>query len=837
MRNDRTAWVILVLLLSLVFLSVTRAPAQEVQKGPLVIYEDGHDTSPLMREMPLLALQPGARGMALPHRKPGPPRVDSSPDSALQQSSPAPQVGTTNGLNFDGMNDRDGFVPPDTNASVGASQVVETVNTSFQVFDKATGASVFGPFSIGSIWTGFSGICGSGNLSDPVVLYDKAAGRWLIAIVAFNSPAFTSNAECIAVSTTSDASGSFNRYAFSFGSDLNDYAKIGVWPDAYYLSANIFPFGGAFIGPQACALNRAAMLAGTAATMQCFQRGTSDASLLPADLDGTTAPPAGSPNFFLELGTSTTLNLFRFHVDFTTPSNSTFTGPTAISVPPYTDACASTGTCIPQQGTTQQLDSLGDRVMFRLAYRNFGSHESLVASHSVASGSSTGVRWYEIRSPNATPTLFQSGTFAPDSNSRWMPSIAMDKAGDIALGYSISSSSMFPSIVYTGRLTGDALGAMESETTIFAGSGSQTGGTINGANRWGDYTSMSVDPADDCTFWYANEYLPVSGNFNWNTRLASFSFPSCVSTAPDFTLSATPPSQTVVQGNSTSYTVTVGAVNGFTGTVTFSASGLPAGANATFSPPTITTSGSSTMTVTTASGTPTGSHTITVTGTSGTAIHTTTVTLVVNAAATPDFSLSASPGSVAITQGTSGTSTITITRQNGFAGNVTLSASGQQSGVTWSYSPNPASTSSSTLTLTASSTATTGTTTVTITGTSGSLIHTTTISLTVNPAAGANFSLSASPSSVAITRGSSGTSTITITRQNGFTGNVTLSASGQPSGVTASFSPNPATSASTITFTASSNAVRGTFTVTVMGTSASLSHTTTISLRVRRGGG
>src|SRR6266852_612044 len=210
-----------------------------------------------------------------------------------------------------------------------------------------------------------------------------------------------------------------------------------------------------------------------------------------------------------------------------------YTGPLAISVGSYSDACAPSGTCIPQQGTTQQLDSLGDRLMFRLAYRNFGSHESLVASHSVASGSSTGVRWYEIQSPNATPTIFQSGTFAPDSKSRWMPSIAMDKAGDIALGYSISSSNMFPSIVYTGRLPGDALGTMESETTIFAGLGSQT----SGLSRWGDYTSMSVDPSNDCTFWYANEYLPASGSFNWNTRLASFTFPSCVSTAPDFTLS------------------------------------------------------------------------------------------------------------------------------------------------------------------------------------------------------------------------------------------------------------------------------------------------------------
>lgn len=806
----------------------TSVSAQEqavVQRGPRIIYEDNHDTSPPVREM---ALGGEDRAKPLPHRRPGPQRVDGTSDLVLQGNA-TPQVSTTNGLNFGGIG-ATGYAPPDTNASVGATQVVETVNLSYEVFNKSTGASVLGPVSIGSIWSGFSGVCGTGNLSDPVVLYDKTAGRWVIAIVAFNS-SFTSNAECVAVSTTSDATGSFYRYAFSFGSDLNDYTKLSVWPDGYYLSANIFPGGGAFIGPVACALNRTAMLAGSAASGLCFQLGTNDASLLPSDQDGSTAPPAGSPNFFMELSTSNTLNLYRFHVDFATPANTTLSGPLAITVPSYTDACGGTGgTCIPQPGTTQQLDTLGERLMFRLAYRNFGSHESLVASHSVTSGSSTAVRWYEIRSPNATPTVFQSGTFAPNANSRWMPSIAMDKAGDIALGYSLSSSSVFPSIAYTGRVSSDALGTMESETTIRPGAGSQTGGL----SRWGDYTSMAIDPVDDCTFWYSNEYLPSSGSFNWATQLASFSFPSCTSTAPDFTVTATPSSQSVVQGSSGQYTVTVGAVNGFNGTVTFSASGLPSGASASFSPGSVTGSGPSTMTVTTATTTPPGTYTITITGTSGSTAHSTSVSLTVSAAATPNFSLSASPSSVTITQGSSGTSTITIAASNGFTGNVTLSASGLPSGVGAAFSPNPA-TSNSTLTLTAGSTATTGTATVTVTGVSGSLTHTTTITLTVNSTGNANFSLSASPSSLFIDAGSTGTSTITITPSNGFTGQVTLSPSGMPSGVTAASSPNPATSSSTLTFIVSNSAPGGTFNVTVTGTSGSLTHTTTIRLTISSG--
>ena len=178
---------------------------------------------------------------------------------------------------------------------------------------------------------------------------------------------------------------------------------------------------------------------------------------------------------------------------------------------------------MPQPGTTTQLDSLADRLMYRLAYRNFGSHESLLVNHSVAVSGGSGVRWYEIQAPNGTPVVAQQGTYAPDSNYRWMGSIAMDKAEDIALGYSVSSSSMYPSIAVAGRLPTDPAGALETETAVMTGSGSQ----IYGLTRWGDYSSMTVDPVDDCTFWYTTEYLVTNGAWNWNTRIVNFQFPEC----------------------------------------------------------------------------------------------------------------------------------------------------------------------------------------------------------------------------------------------------------------------------------------------------------------------
>jgi len=454
-------------------------------------------------------------------------------DPAVQTSTTT-QIATTNGLTFAGVGKGDyGFAPnsapPDTSGAVGATQYVQWVNESFAVFNKSTGAIAAGfPKAGNTLWSGFGGGCEANNDGDPIAQYDKAAGRWVMTQFSVTNPSTYGYLQCVAVSTTSDATGTYNRYSFSYGSaQFNDYPKLGVWPDGYYLTYNIFN-GNTFAGAKTCSLDRAKMLAGAAATQVCFQLSTAYGGLLPADLDGTLAPAAGSPNYQLNFG-SNALNLWKFHVDFAAPASSTLIGPTSIPVAAFTAACGG-GTCIPQAGTAQKLDSLADRLMYRLAYRHFvDGHESLVVNHSVKTGGTKraeldGVRWYEIRTPATTPTVVQQSTYAPDSTtSRWMGSVAMDKVGNMAMGYSASSSTIHPAIRYTGRLATDPLSTMQAENSIVEGGGSQ----LANLARWGDYSAMSIDPVDDCTFWYTSEYLKASGTFNWSTRIASFKLPNC----------------------------------------------------------------------------------------------------------------------------------------------------------------------------------------------------------------------------------------------------------------------------------------------------------------------
>lgn len=453
-------------------------------------------------------------------------------DGALQTSA-GPLVATTAGLNFAGVGKGDyGFsvlyAPPDTVGAVGATQYVQWVNTYFAVFNKSTGAIAPGfPKPGNSPWVGFGGGCETNNDGDPIVQYDKLANRWILTQFSVSTTPYL---QCVAVSQTSDATGAYYRYAFSYGNtQFNDYPKMGVWPDGYYISYNIFNNAQTFAGSKVCAFDRTKMLTGDpTATQQCFQLSTSYGGLLPSDLDGVTAPPAGSPNFFMNFG-SNSLNLWKFHADFANAANTTFTGPTNIPVAAFNAACSGGGACIPQPGTNNKLDSLADRLMYRLAYRNRGGIESLLVNHSVSVGTSkrnqvTSVRWYEVRNPNGTPNVFQQGTLGTsDGIHRWMGSIASDKQGNIALGYSASSSSVYPSIRYTGRLVTDAPGTMQTENIIQAGTGSQTG-TLH---RWGDYSAMTVDPVDDCTFWYTTEYLKANGTWNWSTKIASFKFPGC----------------------------------------------------------------------------------------------------------------------------------------------------------------------------------------------------------------------------------------------------------------------------------------------------------------------
>src|SRR5579863_4474592 len=339
-------------------ISVLPIAGQQNQAYPDVLNELKHDTSPPMRDIhPAAETGPNhvIKLMLTPHQ------VKQGQLDPVVQSSAGTTISAYGALNAGGLGTNGSSAPGDPNGAAGATQYVQWVNFSYAVFDKATGAMTQAARAGSSIWTGFGGQCENNNDGDPIVQYDKAANRWVMAQPVVVSPYMY----CIAVSTTSDATGSYNRYAFSMP-DFPDYPKLGVWPDAYYASFNLFQ-GNNFQGAYACAFDRNAMLNGLAATAQCFTN-PSQASFLPSDLDGLTLPPAGSPDYFVDLNPTSfaALNLYKFHVDFSNSANTTFTGPFSIPVAAYNEACAG-GACVPQLGTTTQLDSLGDRLMYRLA--------------------------------------------------------------------------------------------------------------------------------------------------------------------------------------------------------------------------------------------------------------------------------------------------------------------------------------------------------------------------------------------------------------------------------------------------------------------------------------
>jgi S-layer homology domain len=435
-----------------------------------------------------------------------------------------------------------GCLPPDTNGDVGPNNYVQTVNAAFQIWDKS-GNSLYGPAHINTLFSGFGGPCQTQNSGDPITLYDQAADRWFIAQFTSGTP----YGQCIAISATSDPTGAYHRYFFQQSTSVfYDYPHYGVWPDGYYFTANTFT-GNSFTAPAFGVFERAKMLVGdTTATYQEFNPGTYFGNDLPADMDGANPPPAGSPGIFgSSAGTFSSFRIWHLHVDYPTPANSVLSGPYTVAVAPFDpDMCGGSRNCIAQPGTSAKVDAMDDRIMHRLVYRNMGSYEALLSTVRVdATGTDqAGVRWYEFHAPLSTaPTVYQQGTYAPDTDNRWMPSISMDRDGNIAVGYSVSSSATYPSIRYAGRLVSDPLGQLaQGETTLIAGTGSQT----SGSGRWGDYTAMSIDPVDDCTFWYTNEYYTTTGNAPWQTRIGSFKFPGCGATTPTPTVTGTPPTAT-----------------------------------------------------------------------------------------------------------------------------------------------------------------------------------------------------------------------------------------------------------------------------------------------------
>lgn len=498
------------------------ASAQEVTN------EVRHDTSPALSAIrEPLAPESGRKVVRpielIPTRIGGRAPIQLDP---VEQT--APGTGTTPSMlvSFEGIGKGLGSfavssVPPDTTGAAGDTQFVQAVNTSLAVFSKAGGAPILGPVPIKRLWSGFGGACETQNDGDPVIRFDSLARRWVITQFQVH----TGFSQCVAISTTTDATGSYHRYEFKYPA-MNDYPKLGVWHDAYYITFNMFR---GLSGARACAYERDKMLVGAAARQVCFQLSAAFWSLMPGDVDGRTAPPAGAANPMLSLGgDSRSLDLWRFHVDWANPALSTFglgaahTPNLNIPVSPFSDACGG-GTCVPQQGVAQQLDSLGERLMMRAAYRRFTTHEAVVVTHNVRSTTAAAaVRWYEIRSITAAPVVAQQGTFSPDGSSRWMGSAAMDRMGNLLAGYSVSGTSVKPSIRAAGRAPGDPAGTLGPEVSVIAGTGTQTG-----ASRWGDYSEMSVDPEDDCTLWFTTEFMRSSGTFAWSTRIASFRFPSC----------------------------------------------------------------------------------------------------------------------------------------------------------------------------------------------------------------------------------------------------------------------------------------------------------------------
>src|SRR5438128_1336551 len=522
-----------------------------------------HDVSPPLRDMiPLPVKECTLRENEEQGPIPLGPVGPVLPDKAVQRvpgkiAIPGPII------SFDGNSNLCGCSPPDPNGAVGPNHVVTMANLHFQIFNKS-GTSLFGPAANNTLWSGFGGGCQTSNSGDPVVLYDQLADRWLLSQFTASAPYL----QCVALSQTNDPTGAYYRWAVLVGGGANfgDYPKAGMWPDAYYFSTREFAGGSTFVGVGAYALDRCQALVGNPnPTIVSFLAPPNPAyvvgdGLLPSDLDGKTLPPAGSPNYFVGSednngpygAPADALTVWKFHYDPMIPANSTFmltnTLPTLQPFNSILALCGGTRACIPQPNTTNRIDHLGyrQRPLFRLAYRNFGDHESLVTNQSVSAGTGpngevSGIRWWELRSPNSSPFIFQEGTYAPgltDGIHRWMGSIAMNSLGDIALGFSASNGtnpSVFPSVFYTARHAGDPPGQMTlGEGSIKDGTGSQTG-----SNRWGDYTDITVDPADDQTFWYVNEYVPTTSSIGWRLRIGAFNLAGATP-SPTPTASPTP---------------------------------------------------------------------------------------------------------------------------------------------------------------------------------------------------------------------------------------------------------------------------------------------------------
>ena len=435
--------------------------------------------------------------------------------------------------NFEGSSDDDnaavlGFrvVPPDTEGDIGPNHYVQWINSVSEIFDR-NGNSLVGPFPGNLYFQGMGGICETTNNGDPIVLYDESANRWLVSQFALD---FGNNtySMCIGISTTPDPTGSYHQYEFSFGNVFPDYPKLGIWGDSYTLTTRNFINAASFGGLFAVALDRHAMLSGNAANGVAFTIPAIAPNFfldgyLPVDADDAVSGPAlfaGVNPFQRPRTASKVFEIFALDVDWNNPAAASFGLAARLNVPDFNIGNAR----YIEQPNGQLLDDLDTFTMHRAQLRDFGSYRAIVANHTVkAQADAAGIRWYELRDSGGGWSIHQSGTFSPDTDDRWMGSIAMNGDGDIALGYSKSSSSSYPSIYVTGQTANySGTGTMNiAETLVHAGGGSQ-----EGASRWGDYSMMSVDPQNDETFWYTTEYYAETGAFDFKTRIASFNLHS-----------------------------------------------------------------------------------------------------------------------------------------------------------------------------------------------------------------------------------------------------------------------------------------------------------------------
>jgi hypothetical protein len=556
-------WLALTLLLALAaavsLMTVLRSPvtAKPAALQPTFGYAVQHDVSAPLSEMaasvPLvLSEDQEVNPLKAPAgRAPRPVRVQV-PDPLLQAAASLRQALATTPqplFAFEGLSDDTNaavvggrVVPPDTEGDIGKNHYVQWINLVFAIYDKTAHTIVpnGGPFAGNSLWAGFGGFCETNNNGDPIVLYDHLADRWLFSQFSINQ-----GIQCVALTVGPDPRGPYFRWAFTVSpGQQNDYPKFGLMPNAYYLSLRDFPSSDGL--SSAVAFDRTAMLAGAVNpvfvkfTLPCLSNDCPD-GIQPPHLEGP-APPSDTPGIFSRawddqfdgpLKGTDGYRLWQFVPNFTNPAQSTFTElPIVPSVDFNSDMCGYfVRACVPEPSPGERVDAVDELQMYRAQYRHFATYDTLVLNTTVdaTGGDVAGVRWAELRRVGGAWSLQQEGTFAPaDGQNRWMGSAAMDKNGNIALGYSVSSANTFPSVRYTSRVSSDPLGTLPGgEQLLVAGTSVQT----SSVNRWGDYSAMSVDPVDDCTFWYTQEFQRDDGDgqtsFDFKTIIGAFQLAGC----------------------------------------------------------------------------------------------------------------------------------------------------------------------------------------------------------------------------------------------------------------------------------------------------------------------